>query len=133
MEQQTDPDPVIRVVSFGYLHGPPPAAHLVADVRKHFRDPHIDPGMRALTSSSARVRETVLNTPGVPDLIAALAAAAAAMAAGPARADVAVAVGCAGGKHRAPTIAQEIVVRLEASGLPAAHERWHEAEPVVNR
>lgn len=125
---------MIRVVSFGFLHSDPPqGAHLVADVRTHFRDPHVSTKMRTLTSSSARVREHVLATPGVPELVDGLVTAAAAMAAGPAGADVTVAVGCAGGRHRAPTIAQETVDRLEAAGLPAAHERWHEAEPVVNR
>lgn len=124
----------VRVVSFGYLHsGPPSEAHLVADVRKHFRDPHVSRKMRHLTSASHTVRSHVLATPGVDALIDGLVRAAAAMAAGPARADVTVAVGCAGGRHRAPTIAQEVAGRLAVAGLHATHERWHEAEPVVGR
>lgn len=36
----------ITVVFFGYLHGEPPKA----DLRHHFRDPHVNPGLRYLTA-----------------------------------------------------------------------------------
>jgi len=62
----------VEIVSFGYLHGPPPTAHLILDLRSHFRDPHVDPGLRELTAYRS----------------------------GPSAGPVTVAVGCAGGRHR---------------------------------
>ncbi|MEU0242298.1 RNase adapter RapZ [Nocardiopsis sp. NPDC006198] len=97
------PPPEVTIISFGFLHSPPPAhAHLVIDLRTHFRDPHVGPQLRELTSSDPRVREHVLATEGVRDLVHAIALAAVAMASGPARADLVIAIGCAGGRRRPP-------------------------------
>lgn len=49
MQHQPFP-PLVRLVSFGFLHSPPPPeAHVVVDLRTHFRDPHVSPEMRQLT------------------------------------------------------------------------------------
>lgn len=53
----------VEIVSFGYLHDAPPAAHLTIDLRQHFRDPHVSPELRFMTADDAPVREAVLNTP----------------------------------------------------------------------
>lgn len=93
--------PLVRLVSFGFLHSDPPAeAHAVFDLRAHFHDPHLAPDLRARTSVDPRVRAHVLATPGIGALVEAITATALAMASGPARADVVIAIGCSGGRHR---------------------------------
>jgi UPF0042 nucleotide-binding protein len=109
---------LIRVTSFGYGHDDPPAAHLIYDVRVHFRDPHVDPALRHRTARNQQVAATVLATPGVRPLIASMAASALAYAAGPsAGVEVTIAVGCVGGRHRAPTIAETLADVLLAMAL----------------
>ncbi|MFE7106616.1 ATPase [Streptomyces sp. NPDC057575] len=123
----------VEIVSFGYLHGEPPVAHLTLDLRHHFRDPHVSPELRHMTANDEPVRAAVLSTPGIADLITATAAAVNAFAAGPSTGTVTVADGCAGGRHRAPTFAQALADRLTADGHTVAiqHRDLHQA--VVNR
>ncbi|MET9713330.1 RNase adapter RapZ [Nocardiopsis alba] len=127
--------PLVRLISFGFLHSAPPAeAHAVFDLREHFHDPHLAPDLRALTSSNPRVREHVLATPGIGALVDAITATALAMASGPARADVVIAIGCAGGRHRAPTVAREVAERLEeVEGVDVQLDPRHITRPVVER
>ncbi|WP_063730136.1 RNase adapter RapZ [Streptomyces sp. RTd22] len=106
----------VTIVSFGYLHDEPPAAHLTIDLREHFRDPHISPELRYMTANDEPVRAAVLNTPGVAGLVEATATAVAAFASGPSAGAVTVADGCAGGRHRAPTFAMALADRLRAAG-----------------
>ncbi|MGW9299621.1 RapZ C-terminal domain-containing protein [Streptomyces cyaneofuscatus] len=123
----------VEIVSFGYLHGEPPAAHLTIDLRHHFRDPHVSPELRHMTAHDAPVWDAVLSTPGITDLIAATAAAVAAFASGPSAGTVTVADGCAGGRHRAPVFAQALADHLTAGGhnVTIQHRDLH--RPVVNR
>jgi RNase adaptor protein for sRNA GlmZ degradation len=96
----------VSIVSFGYLHGEPPQAHLTLDLRAHFRDPHVSPELRYLTAEDAAVREAVMSTPGIRAVVAAAVAVVAAYADAPAGdLPVVVATGCAGGRHRAATTA----------------------------
>lgn len=93
----------IRITSFGHLHGPRPAdAHIVLDLRQHFRDPHFDPILRTLTACDRRVIRVVKRTPGIEQLLAATVAQAQAYARGPGvgQHPLHIAVGCAGGRHR---------------------------------
>lgn len=106
--------PTIEVVSFGYLHGAPPAAHLTIDLRTHFRDPHVTPALRYMTAYDAEVRTAVLATPGIPEVVSAASAAVLAYLSGPSAGPVTVAVGCAGGRHRAATVALELARLLGA-------------------
>ncbi len=71
----------VEVVSFGFLHGAPPAADLVVDLRQI----------------------------------------------------VTVAAGCAGGRHRAPTVAREIAARLIAAGHAVIVHHRDLEKPVVQR
>lgn len=123
----------VTIASFGYLHGDPPPAHLLIDLRHHFRDPHVSPELRHMTADDEPVRTTVLNTPGIVDLVAATAAAVNAFAAGPSAGLLAIADGCAGGRHRAPAFAQALADRLTAEGhtVTVHHRDLH--RPVVNR
>jgi RNase adaptor protein for sRNA GlmZ degradation len=126
--------PAVHLVSFGYGHGqPPPGAHLTVDVRQHFRDPHADPALRCLTAANGQVMRAVLATQGIPDLIAALVAAARACLAGPQPGPVLVAVGCAGGRHRSAAIVTEAARRLSRAGLPVTVTHRDIARPVIIR
>ncbi|SFY53195.1 RapZ C-terminal domain-containing protein [Streptomyces sp. F-1] len=106
----------VEIVSFGYLHDAPPAAHLTIDLRHHFRDPHVSPELRYMTANDEPVRAAVLGTPGITDLVEATARAVEAFASGPSAGTVTVADGCAGGRHRAPTFAGALAERLTAAG-----------------
>ncbi|CAI7975627.1 ATPase [Frankia sp. Hr75.2] len=121
-------DERVQIVSFGFLHAPPPPAHLTADLRAHFRDPHLNPALRDRTADDPQVRDTVLRTPGILALIAATTDAVHAFLSGPAGGPVTVAVGCAGGRHRAATVAHELGHRL---GVPVSHRDL--GKPVVHR
>ncbi|WP_235618571.1 RapZ C-terminal domain-containing protein [Embleya scabrispora] len=102
---------IIRIVSFGYGHGPAPDAEITLDLRRRFRNPHHDPAMKQLTGLDADVYAHVLATPGVRDLAAATALAAHDLAhavPGP----ITVACGCVGGRHRSVGIARHIAAIL---------------------
>lgn len=120
----------IEIVSFGFLHAAPPVADRVVDLRP-FRDPHAAKHLRYLTALDAPVREAVLGTPGIADLIREVAAWASTQAGG--NQPVTVAVGCQGGRHRAPTVAREIASRLIAAqhAVIVTHRDLH--RPVVQR
>ncbi|NAS21985.1 ATPase [Herbidospora sp. NEAU-GS84] len=125
--------PVVRIQSFGYLHADPPTAHLVIDLRQHFRDPHVSPELRHMTAHDEPVRTTVLNTAGITDLVNATAAAVTAFLSGPSAGQVTVADGCAGGRHRAPVFAMELADRLRRAGLTVELEHRDLDKPVVQR
>lgn len=125
---------LVQLVSFGYRHhedGLPFRADAVFDVRRRFRDPDVDPALRYRTAEDAEVRAAVTGTPGVPGLVAAIVALAHAYRRGPDRGPVVLAVGCAGGRHRAPSIVLEVAWRLERQGVTVAvtHQDMH--RPVI--
>ncbi len=113
----------LRVVSFGFGHGPSPAADHVADVRPWFRDPHTSPEFRKLTGEHHVVVEHVLGTQGVDaviDRLLALAEVYLDLDEGPD--EFVLAVGCVGGRHRAYVIAEQIVLRACSRGRVAVVE-----------
>lgn len=111
----------VTIASFGYPHSEPPPADLLGDLRRHFRDPHVSPELRHLTAHDDAVRRAVMATDGIPALVAALAAATDAYLAGPsAGGHVSVAVGCAGGRHRAATVALALAAVLSGDQEQAA-------------
>ncbi|MFK0114955.1 ATPase [Streptomyces sp. NPDC090994] len=107
---------VVEIVSFGYLHDGPPAAHLTIDLREHFRDPHVSPELRYMTAHDEPVRTVVLGTPGVAALVLATARAVEAYASGPSQGRIRIADGCAGGRHRAPVFALALAELLRDAG-----------------
>ncbi|MCX5369576.1 RNase adapter RapZ [Streptomyces sp. NBC_00103] len=123
----------IEIVSFGYLHDAPPAAHLTIDLRHHFRDPHVSPALRYMTADDEPVRTAVLGTPGITDLVEATAVAVDAFASGPSAGSVTVADGCAGGRHRAPTFADALAERLTAVGYQVSVRHRDLDKDVVQR
>lgn len=124
---------MITVISFGYLHGPPPEAHVTVDLQEHFRDPHVTPELRYMTANDDPVHRAVLATPGIPDLLTALTAAANAFLAGPGDAPIVIAVGCAGGRHRAAVVAAELASALSSQHIPTQLVHRDLTQPVVER
>lgn len=132
-EREAELTSVVEITSFGFLHATPPDADLTVDLRHHFRDPHVSPELRYMTADDEPVRRAVMATPGVRALVEATAAAASAFTAGPSAGVVTVAVGCAGGRHRAPTVAREIAHRLTLAGHTVVVRHRDLGKPVVQR
>ena len=105
----------LQLVSFGFLHGTPPTGDTVEDIRDWFRDPHIDPQLRQLTARDSRVVHKVLSTDGVYAYLNALYDLVAVRLRQGVR-TVNVAIGCAGGRHRAPVVVDMLAMRAEAAG-----------------
>ncbi|SDL37738.1 RapZ C-terminal domain-containing protein [Streptomyces indicus] len=122
----------IELVSFGYLHGDAPAADLVIDMRRHFRDPHVSPELRELTAEHELVMRAVFATEGVPELAAAILAAVTAFRSGPSAGTVRVAVGCAGGRHRSAAMVNYLAIKY-GNELRVSTEHRDIHRPVVNR
>lgn len=129
---RTAPAPV-RIVSFGYGHGDAPAAHVTLDLRRHFRDPHVNPAMHELTAAHRPVRRAVLATPGVRALLAATVRTVQAYDAGPSAQGTVVAVGCAGGRHRSAVAADALARRLRRRGHVVTVEHRDIHRPVIAR
>lgn len=123
----------VEIVSFGYLHDEPPAAHLTIDLRHHFRDPHLSPELRYMTADDEAVRAAVLGTSGVSALALATAAAVEAFADGPSAGVVTVADGCAGGRHRAPVFARTVAELLRDAGHDVTVQHRDMDKAVVQR
>lgn len=123
----------VTVTSFGYLHDTPPAAHLTVDLRHHFRDPHVSPELRHMTARDQEVRHAVLNTPGIPALVESVSDAVVAFLHGPGGQAVNVAVGCAGGRHRAAVVATAIRAALADEGVSATVAHRDLDKPVITR
>ncbi|MGP4030200.1 RapZ C-terminal domain-containing protein [Actinomadura sp. 3N407] len=127
-------DHEITITTFGYLHGPAPAAHLTVDLREHFRDPHVDPALRNLTARDTAVHEAVRTTPGILALVDAAEHAVLAYLDGPSAGPVTIAVGCAGGRHRAATVGDLLATGLsETHGLAVTLTHRDLDKPVVDR
>lgn len=108
----------VEITSFGYLHGAVPEARVTIDLRHHFRDPHVNPELRYLTARDQVVRDAVMATDGIEELVQSALAMVGAFLTGPRQDEpVTVAVGCAGGRHRAATVAGELAERCAARGL----------------
>jgi hypothetical protein len=99
----------VTVVSIGRLHDDVEGewadvlqrADIALDLRRHFRDPHIRADLRQLTARDKVVRDTVRDTPGVLQVLAATALQIQGYLAGPTAAPITVVTQCAGGRHRA--------------------------------
>lgn len=132
-----------RIESFGYLHGAPPSATLVVDLRRALYDPHVDPAMRQLTAQDPRVLDHVAHTPGARDIlhgVVDLANALGAQArpigkaeAGDDEIHVHIAYGCAGGRHRAAAMAILTAEAMAAAGWRVELKHRDIRRPVVER
>lgn len=118
---------MITLISFGYLHDTPPRADRVEDVRDRLRDPAaLSPELLDLDGHHQRIQDIVLNTRGARELLDNLVAYCQ-LPAGPSR----VAIGCAGGKHRAPSLVNLLARRLRALGIDVDVQHKHIHKPRV--
>lgn len=101
----------VTIVSFGYLHGPPPPADITVDLRKRMRDPHTDPAMRELTGADETIVNKVHNTPGASAIAYGLADLVEAMHVD--SVPLTVAIGCAGGRHRSHVMAHWVAELIQ--------------------
>jgi len=120
----------VSITSFGYLHGSQPTADFIVDLRDHFRDPRIDPRLRYMTARDQEVVDKVMGTEGVAEFVEEYAAVLARVAR---RADVTAALGCAGGRHRAPVICEAVARVLANWGYRVEVEHRDLEKPVVER
>ncbi|MEU5838610.1 RNase adapter RapZ [Streptomyces diacarni] len=112
----TRPPADVTIVSVGRLHDDAEGEHadvltratIALDLRRHFRDPHVRADLRQLTAHDQAVRDTVLDTPGVRQLLAATAQQIEGYLAGPTAAPLTVVTQCAGGRHRAAATAMAL-------------------------
>jgi RNase adapter protein RapZ len=115
----------VSVVSFGYKHGLPVDADMVADCR-FLPNPHWIPELAPLTGRDKPVIDYVLGQPGASDFLDAFARAVKIALAGydkSGRHYVLIAVGCTGGKHRSVAMADELARRLAPDwpGIQVTH------------
>jgi UPF0042 nucleotide-binding protein len=123
----------IEIVSFGFLHGAAPEADIVLDLRRAFRDPHVDPRMRQLTGRDRLVKRAVLGTAGIRPLLRATTRQVAAYAEGPSVDRIVIGSGCAGGRHRSVVVADQLARRLRRRGHSVTVHHRDIQHPVVQR
>lgn len=120
---------MLTLISFGYLHLPavPPCADRVEDVRDRLRDPAAARDVLELDGRDARVQRVVLATPGARELLKNLADYAMQTVGSPRR----IAVGCAGGRHRAASVVELLAHELRGRGRDVVVEHQHIDRPRV--
>ncbi|MFE9286670.1 RapZ C-terminal domain-containing protein [Streptomyces olivaceus] len=123
----------VEIVSFGFLHAAAPQADVVLDLRRAFRDPHVNPRMRQLTGRDRIVRRAVLGTPGIRQLLAATTRQVQAYASGPSADRIVIGSGCAGGRHRSVVVADQLARRLRRRGHTVTVTHRDIRRPVVQR
>ncbi|KAB2587719.1 RapZ C-terminal domain-containing protein [Streptomyces arboris] len=96
---------MIRIVSFGYGHGPAPTADLVLDLRALLRNPFHNPELKHRTGLDPQVYDHVVTTPGAGRLALNVVTTARSLTQDTG-ADVTVAWGCTGGRHRSVGLAR---------------------------
>jgi UPF0042 nucleotide-binding protein len=128
----TGPTHTLHVISFGYLFGPPPEADLIFNVSDWFHDPDVHEDLRRLTGLHYAVIMNVLATEGVIPAIEALFEAIAVLV-GLRVKPVILALGCRGGRHRSPCLADQIGVRGIALGWTVAVEHRDIHRPLLPR
>ena len=117
---QAENAPGLRVtlLSFGFKHGLPADADLVADCR-FLPNPFWVPELRDFSGQDERVRDYVLEQPGAREFVSEYAKAMEPVFAGYQRENkrhATIAIGCTGGRHRSVAIAEELATLLR--GLP---------------
>lgn len=122
---------MIRLVSFGHGHGKPPAAEWSLDVRDMLRNPDPDPAFHQLDGHHLQVQARVLHTPGAHKVVVGIAQAAEMLA--DLRIDGTVAVGCAGGRHRAPVLVEAAARLLRAWDHEVTVEHRDIGRPVLRK
>lgn len=100
----------VTVVSFGFKHGLPPDADLVLDVR-FLPNPHYDPRLRAGSGRDPQVADFVLHRPETARFLALtqpLLDFLLPQYQAEGRAELVLAIGCTGGRHRSVAVAEAL-------------------------
>lgn len=117
----------IALVSFGYKYGIPLGMDLVMDVR-FLPNPFFVPELKPLDGTDARVREYVMGNPEARrflDELVRLLGFLIPLYRREGKSYLTIGLGCTGGRHRSPTLAQELAHRLEGEGV-AVQVRHHD-------
>jgi UPF0042 nucleotide-binding protein len=110
------PGMAFSVLSFSYRQGLPREADLVFDVR-FLKNPHYDPGLRALTGRDPAVGRFIEGDPAYAPFFAALTRLLLPLLPcfeREGKSYVTVAVGCTGGRHRSVFVAERLAAWLAA-------------------
>ncbi len=111
----------ITVVSFGFKYGVPVDADLMADMR-FLPNPYWVPELRHRTGRDVDVATYVTERPDAQEFLDRYLPVIETVGTGYLREGkrfMTVAIGCTGGKHRSVAMTEEIVTRLQKSGLDA--------------
>jgi UPF0042 nucleotide-binding protein len=109
----------VHILSFGFKHGLPPEADMVVDVR-FLLNPFFVPELKALDGEDARIREFVLKTPEASAFVAKYTELIDLLVPWyekEGKAQLSIAVGCTGGRHRSVVIARTLYEHIAARGL----------------
>jgi UPF0042 nucleotide-binding protein len=109
---------VVNLVSFGFRYTPPASAELMFDVR-FLPNPHFEPELRPQTGEDAEVAEYVLKNPraeGLFDELRGLLRFLLPLYDAEGKAYLTIGIGCTGGRHRSPAIANALAAELRAAG-----------------
>ncbi len=116
----------VSIQSFSYKRGMPHGVDMVFDCR-FLRNPHWEPGLRALDGRDKAVQEHIDADPlcgpyfeKVHDLMAMLLPAFAQEG----KSHITVAFGCTGGQHRSVAMAQKLANALASSGWQVSIRHW---------
>lgn len=104
----------LRVMSFGFKHGPPLDASVLFDVR-FLDNPYFVPVLKDHTGNDDQVRDFVLASPGCAELLEhleSLLGFALPRYQEEGKSYLTIGIGCTGGRHRSVAIANELAARL---------------------
>jgi RNase adapter protein RapZ len=117
----------IELVSFGYKYGTPIGLDIVQDVR-FIPNPFFVEELRQLTGLDERVRAWVLAQPAAQKFMQqfqALLDTLLPMYNREGRSYLSLGLGCTGGRHRSPVLAEELRARLAEAGYQASVRHQH--------
>ena len=118
---------VIELVSFGYKYGTPIGLDIVQDVR-FIPNPFFVEELRPLTGLDPKVREWVLAQPAARqflDQFESLLRTLLPMYDHEGRSYLSLGLGCTGGRHRSPVLAEELRARLAKNGYQTSARHQH--------
>jgi RNase adapter protein RapZ len=118
---------VIELVSFGYKYGVPIGLDIVQDVR-FIPNPFFVDELRNLTGLDSKVREWVLAQPAAEQFLSqfeSLLRTLLPMYDREGRSYLSLGLGCTGGRHRSPVLAEELRARLAQAGYQTTIRHQH--------
>nr|WP_258558428.1 RNase adapter RapZ [Sphingomonas horti] len=117
--EETGPETVLTVTSFGFARGLPRNADLVFDMR-FLRNPHWDRELKPMTGLDSAVGDYIAEDPAYEAAVAQIEELLLTLLpryASEGKAYVTVAFGCTGGRHRSVHVAERVARRLREAGF----------------